>query len=150
MKASVTFKKGSAALVPAMVMLNASSQAQVPNIDPPIAPIAGQVSEEPVVSLPASTLESFISERVVIRQDSGEWSEEDRSRFNVLAKRFALETITADEQVELKRLQRRRSHALAPRTYDEVKREYEIDQAVETAITAINDLIKSVRKPFGA
>lgn len=73
------------------------------------------------------------------------WNEDTEDRFDALAEKFALEEISAEEQEELNRLQKLRRRETSARTYDEVRREYEIELATQKAIKAIDDLISSVR-----
>ncbi|MCX6878522.1 MAG: hypothetical protein NTW21_32610 [Verrucomicrobia bacterium] len=76
------------------------------------------------------------------------WDHDAQMRFEDLAEKFAMEEITPFENEELKRLQQIRAFDLPPRTYEEVKREFEIESAAAEAIRAIDHLISSVSKPW--
>lgn len=72
------------------------------------------------------------------------WGEEEAQRFDELSVKFALDELGPGEEQELENLQRIRVRELAPRSYEDVKKEFEIEKATATAIRALDDLIRAV------
>lgn len=77
-----------------------------------------------------------------------DWSPDAEVRFEELASREALATITAIELQELDNLEKLRTRELIPRTYEEVKREYELDAITDSALAAIDKLIEYAAKYY--
>ena len=85
---------------------------------------------------------------VKISVGSDEWSDAMSSRFEELAIKHALDEASLKEEAELKILSVYRQQALAPRSFEEVKREFEIEEATNNAIEAIDILIRSLTRSW--
>jgi chemotaxis regulatin CheY-phosphate phosphatase CheZ len=80
---------------------------------------------------------------VAYRVNTG-WNKKLEAKFDELAIKHALDEITSEEQTYLERIQSIRLQELAPRSYDEIMREFEIEKATKNALEAINQLSRTL------
>jgi predicted DNA-binding protein (UPF0251 family) len=80
----------------------------------------------------------------VIKVRSFRWNKEMESRFDELALKHAFGESNIEEEIKLEELQSIRLQELAPRSYEEVRREFEIEKATKNALEAIDTLARTV------
>lgn len=80
----------------------------------------------------------------IINTAAEKWGEEEEQRFDELSVKFALDELGPGEERELENLQKVRVRELAPRSYEDVKKEFEIEKATAAALRALDDLIRAV------
>ena len=122
-------------------------QADTPS-DFPIEP-AGIARAADTLDVCTEPLESsFTDDEFIGKNVFQDWNTSAEQRFIELVDKFALDEISPQEAAELQALQSARLVESAPRSYEEIVREFEIDQAANEAVEALNRLIESVRKPW--
>jgi len=88
-----------------------------------------------------SDIEDTTSSKILLK--TPEWDDVKQARFDELAIMHALDETNSAEEFELQQLQAMRLQEFAPRSYEEVRHEFEIEKATNNAIQAIDTLLGS-------
>lgn len=83
-----------------------------------------------------------------LRPQHDRWDREAESRFDNLVDKDVFGDLTGSEQEELEELQSVRFDRLAPRTYLDCKREFELDMIADEAMMAMNRLLEFVAREY--
>jgi len=96
-----------------------------------------QVPEAPSGS---STLE------ISLPRQRNSWQRNDENRFDLLVRKAARRTITAEEMRELETLERDRNAILCPRSAEQIATEFERSQVTDGLIAALEKYVVFMRK----